>query len=59
MRNIKVDYQPNLINIYTTGYDVGGNKDIYFIIFEVHHNRFSLGLLQVGVHGCYVEFFTF
>ena len=35
MGNVKVDYQSNLINIYTTGYDVGGNEYIYFIIFKI------------------------
>lgn len=47
MWNIVVDYQTNIVNVYSSRNNIGSNQNIDSATFKFTHNLFPLGLLQV------------
>ena len=56
--HIVVDYEAYIININTTRYDIGRNKDIDASTLKLTHNSITLGLIKVAMHLSYIEFHT-
>lgn len=44
---IVVDYQTNIVNVYSSRNNIGSNQNIDSATFKFTHNLFPLGLLQV------------
>ena len=56
MRNVKIDYQTNIININTTGNHVCRYQDINVPILELLHHLLTLCLLEIRVHRGDIKF---
>lgn len=50
-RQVVVDNQGDLLNVDTTGKEIGGNEDTRRAGAELLHDDITLGLLHVSVHG--------
>ena len=55
MGYIVIDYQTNVVNVYSSRNNIGSDQNIDSATFEFTHNLFPLGLFQVRVHFTYVQ----
>ena len=58
MGNVKIDHQLDVVDVDTTRDDIRSHQYIYMSALELLHDLFPLALLQIGVHGRYVELHT-
>ena len=59
MRHVVVDDQADVVDVDTTGHDVGSHQDVDAAVAELVHDFLTLALLQVGVHFAHVQLHAF
>ena len=54
MRHVVVDDQADVVDVDTTGHDVGSHQNVDAAVAELVHDFLTLTLFQVGVHFAHV-----
>ena len=53
--HVKIDYQLDVVNVYTAGHNVCGNKNVHLSGPKGIHGFVALALRKVAVHGTNIE----